>query len=128
MSASAALTVRQGNPDSTQAQFIAEGAITLTGNYATPGNTLDLSALGVPSNAVPNRVEVYEEPTAGNAPIGYLFVYAKGTTQANGKLQVLQCAGSAAPAAEIPDGAYPAALTTNTANIRFKAWFPSFAG
>jgi len=103
--------------------------LTLSGNYgvaAAHGDVLDLSQLGIPSNQVPTSVFIFEQPTAGNAPTGYSFLYAPGTTQANGKMIVLQGgAANSNPMAEISQGgAYPGALTAGTANIKAIATFP----
>lgn len=121
------------NVDATQNQLIVDGALTLSGNYGgadTHGDTLSFAGFDeIKSSSVPTRVEIFEAPTAGNAPTGYSFVFAPGTTQANGVLQVLQGAAAISePQAEITAAAaYPAALTAATANIKFRAWFPSFA-
>ena len=88
--------------------------ITASGNYATGGDTLDLTAVtgapGVtlpPTSQLPLLVEV-----KGQA--GYDYEYAAGTSQANGKLLVRQCAGSGNPQAELSSGAYPAGVTGDT--------------
>ncbi len=110
--------------DSTQNSLWCEGSITLSGNYgggSTNGDTLDLTPLQVSSDYAPKYVTVYQESTAGNAPVIYCFLYARGTTQANGLLQVTDFAG-----AQITQGAaYPAALTSTATppNIRFRAEF-----
>lgn len=115
--------------DMTQQEFIVDGLLTLSNNYggsATHGDTMNLAGL-VPSNLVPNRVEIFEAPAAGNAPTGYNFIYGFGSGPANGVLIVTQCAGASAPSSEITEGAaYPGALTAATANIRFRAWFTKF--
>jgi len=115
--------------DHMQNQFCVDGTLTLSGNYgggATHGDTMDLTGV-CPTDQVPNRVEIFEAPTAGNAPTGYVFVYAPGTKISNGLLVVMQGQGSAAPLLEITEGsAYPAALTAATANIKFRAWLTKF--
>lgn len=119
------------NVDATQNQFIVDGALALSGNYgggATHGDTLSFAGFDqIKSSEVPTFVEIFEAPTAGNAPTGYSFLYAPGTSQANGLLQVLQGAAAISePQAEITEGAgYPAALTAATANLKFRAYFPS---
>lgn len=116
--------------DTTQSTQIARGTIGLSGNYgggATNGDTLDLSKIGAQSSKPPVEVEIYEEPAAGTAPTGYKFLFAKGTTQKNGQLVVLQ--GGAAvstPQAQITQGAaYPAGLITaaNAGYLKYKATF-----
>lgn len=105
--------------DATQDFVVAQGAVVLTGNYPAHGDTLDLSKLGIPSNAVPVRVEVFEQPAAGTDPSGYQFIFCLGTTQANGVLAVFN--GAATP---FTTGAYNAALLAAT--LGFRAWFQSF--
>jgi len=111
---------------SNQNELIVSGALTLSGNYGGASTHGDMMNLGtfdkIKSQQPPEKVEVYQEPTAGNAPVIYLFLYGRGTTQANGVLIVTDFAG-----VEITEGAaYPAALTDPTANLRFRAYFPSF--
>ncbi len=109
--------------DSTQDSLWAEGSITLSGVYggaSTHGDTLDLTGL-VSSDYRPKYVEIYQEPTSGNAPVIYCFLYGRGTTQANGVIIVTDFAGAEITAA----AAYPAALTSTATppNIRFRAEF-----
>jgi hypothetical protein len=115
--------------DCTQQQICVDGTLTLTGNYggaATHGDTMSFAGLdAIKSNQVPNLVEIFEAPAAGNAPTGFLFAFGYGTTQANGVLIVMQDGAAAGPEAELTQGAaYPAALLAATANLRFRAWFP----
>ncbi len=117
-----------GGLDSTQNELIVDGLLTLTADYgggSTNGDTLDFTGHDlIKSQQAPRKVEIYQEPTAGEAPVIYNFLYARGTSQANGLLVVTDFAG-----AQITPGAgYPAALTdTDPApNIRFRAYFPSF--
>jgi len=118
---SALLADPKNGLDSTQDSIWAEGPVVLTGNYggaSTHGDTLSLAGL-VSSDYPPKFCEVYQEPTSGNAPIIYCFIYGRGTTAANGVLIVTDFAG-----VEITQGAaYPAALTAATANLRFRAEF-----
>lgn len=65
------------------------GPITLSGNASGTGDTLSLAGL-VPSNSVPDWVEIIEIPTAGTAASGCSFNYASGTTQANGAVQTFK--------------------------------------
>lgn len=128
VAASLNLNVLPDPTDRTQQSIVVYGNLTLSGNYGaggSHGDTLDLSQLGIPSGQLPSALFVYEEPTAGNAPTGYSFLYARGTTQANGKLIVMQGGAAASnPMAEITQGgAYPGALTAATANIKFEATF-----
>jgi hypothetical protein len=74
--------------DTTQATQIVRGTITLSGNYgggATNGDTLSFAAMpNNPTNAVPLRVFIYEQPAAGTAPGGWRAIFCPGTTIANG--------------------------------------------
>ncbi len=109
--------------DSTRNSMIVEGSLTLSGNYggaSTDGDTMDLSGF-VASDYAPKRVRIFQEPTVGNPPVIYCFLYARGTDQSDGLLQVTDFAG-----AQISQGAaYPAALTDDdpAPGIRFEAWF-----
>ena len=88
MSATATLLTTVTNPDATQNNFLAFGTITLAGSYATNGDVLDLSQLGIPSNQLPLAVEIYEVTPAANKPaFGAQWLYLPGTTQANGILE-----------------------------------------
>jgi hypothetical protein len=63
-------------------------------------------------------VEIYEEPLAATqTAVGSSFAFAKGTTQANGKLQINTANGT-----PFATGAYGAAYSGTT--IKFRAWFP----
>ncbi len=103
--------------DSTRTSLIVEGSLTLTGSYVTFGDTLSFAGV-CSSDYPPKFVQIYQEPTAGAAPVIYCFLYGRGTTQANGVLIVTDFAG-----AEIPAATYPAALTAAGANIKFRAEF-----
>ncbi len=117
-----------GGYDTTQNEEIVDGLLTLSGNYggaSTHGDTIDFTGHDlIKSQQAPRKVEIYQEPTAGVAPVIYCFLYGRGTTMANGVLIVTDFAG-----VEITEGsAYPAALTNTDVppNIRFRAWFPTF--
>ncbi len=114
--------------DRSERQVRVYGNLVLSGNYggaASHGDVLALGALGIPSDQPPSELFVYEEPTAGNAATGYTFIYARGTNQNTGQLIVMQNAGAGAPFVELTQGgAYPAALTAATANLKFIAHFP----
>lgn len=119
----ATATKSKGYPvsDTTQSTQIVRGTVVLTGNYATHGDVLDLSTVGAQSSKPPVRVFVYDQPPAGTSPSGYEFTYCPGSTPANGKLCVMENAGAAGAFAELPAGAYPAALTGAT--LAFEAVF-----
>jgi hypothetical protein len=80
----------QGVPDVTDREEFISGVITFSGNYATGGDTLSFSGTNkIQSRSAPNRVEIYEEPLAASqTATGSIFIFAKGTTQANGKIQI----------------------------------------
>ena len=106
-----------GNPTVDQNQLIVDVFITLSGNYGTGASNGDILSFAntnfIQSRRVPIWVDIYEEPLAGNAPSGYTFVWAVGTTQANGQLIVLQGgAAVSSPQAQYTQGsAYSGALT-----------------
>jgi hypothetical protein len=64
--------------------------ITTAGNYATHGVTLSLAGLGVPSNSIPDTVQIFEQPATGTSASGVSYIFANGTTQANGAVQLFQ--------------------------------------
>ena len=70
-------------------QFKVEGTITATSTVpASPtGDTLSLVGLCA-SNSLPTSVRIFEKPASGTAGWGGSFVYAPGTTQANGTVQL----------------------------------------
>lgn len=109
--------------DSQRDSLWVEGNLVLSGDYGgadTHGDTLDLTGFAA-SDYSPKNVWIYQEPTAGVAPVIYCFLYGRGTTPANGVLIVTDFAG-----AEITEGdPYPAALTNTDVppNIRFIARF-----
>lgn len=97
-------------------------SITPSGSYAANGDTLDLSAIaGLGTNAVPDFAEINSEASPQS---GYFYGFKAGTTLANGKFTVSQCAGSAAAAGDIGAGAYPAGVTGDTIKAVF--WFSNF--
>lgn len=90
--------------------------------YATGGLVMDMSQLGVPSDAVPQFVDVQSMPAAGTSPSGFVYNFCPGTTQANGKLAIFESAGSAAALAEFGNGSAIAAGISGDA-ISFVAYF-----
>jgi len=117
-----------GGLDSTQNELIVDGLLTLSGNYggaSSNGDTIDFTGHDlIKTQQPPRKVEIYQEPTAGNAPVIYCFLFGRGTTQANGVLIVTDFAG-----VQITEGSpYPAALTSTDVppNVRFRAYFPTF--
>ena len=75
--------------DVTEREQFYTGSLAFSGNYTTGGDPLSFAVQGILSNSAPVKVEVYEEPIAGSqTATGLQFVYAKGTTSANGTLQI----------------------------------------
>ena len=105
MAATATARTTQPILDTTQATQVTIWTVSLTGNYTSGGDTLDLSAYPTQSAQIPIWVDFSESPTASVAPSGYNFYYQPGTTPANGLLRVTSAAGT-----ELTAGAYPAAL------------------
>lgn len=109
-----------GVPDTTAKEAVYQGTLTLTGNYGgstTHGDTLNLGNASIVSNAVPLRVEIYQQPASGTAPGNCTGVYCPGTTIANGVVSF------ANGGTELTGGsAYTGA--TSTAVWKFRAWFP----
>lgn len=124
MSATAALLNSiQPNPvDVTQQEFIVDGTVTLAGNYPTNGDTLSLAGLGIPSNQLPTKVELFEATPAPGPATGLSFVFVPGTTQANGLLEVFS--GSTQESTATYASILGAVAATFV--LRFRAWFPKF--
>lgn len=106
-----------GNPDSTKAGGNYIGTLTFSGSYVTGGDALSFSVQGVLGYAAPLQVEVYEQPTTSQTGTGYAFVYAKGTTTANGKLQIFSTAST-----QFSAGAYGTTFATTT--VKCRIWLP----
>ena len=99
--------------------------LTTSGSYTTGGgDTLNLIGI-VPSNSVPVFVDIQEMPPAGTVASGLEFRFAVGTTQANGKMQAFQTAGSnAATTLAIGAGTpatYPVGTAANTGSTTLVA-------
>jgi hypothetical protein len=90
MSVALAVDSLQGVPDVTEREEFVQGVLTFSGNYPANGDTLSFAGSNkIQSRSAPNRVEIYEEPLAATqTATGATFVFAKGTTQANGKVQI----------------------------------------
>ena len=122
MSAVASLNLAlQPDPiDTTQQEFIVDGIVTLTGSYPTNGDTLSFAALSIPSNQLPNKVELFEATPAPGPASGLVFVYLPGTTQATGILVIFNGTTQQTTAT------YASILTVTGFSLRFRAWFPKF--
>lgn len=88
------------------------GTLTPSASYTTTGVAINFAAAGVRSSKVPKFVGI-----AGAA--GYEFVYAAGTTAADGKL-----VGYSTAATELTAAAFPAGITGVA--IPFYAIFEQF--
>jgi hypothetical protein len=107
----------RGVPDATQSEEIVQGTIAFSGSYPAGGDALSFAGTNkIQSRSAPIRVEIYEQPTAGQTAVGALFAFLKGTTQANGLLQI-----NTAYTTPFTTGAYGSAFATTT--VKFRAWF-----
>lgn len=96
------------------------GAIAASGNYATAGDTLDLTpleSLGVPTTKSPIAGTAWMDGLAG-----YDYVFAPGAAINSGKVKIFQQGSAAGAFAELAAGAYPAAITADS--ITFYGIFP----
>jgi len=89
-----------------------------SGNYATGGDTVNLTSILNPNN-ITNAVAGYPgritEPIVKQFAGGYVAELIPGTTLANWKLKIFS-----APATELAAGAYPAAITGDFFILGFK--------
>lgn len=98
--------------------------------YATGGIACDFTGL-IPGVATVLKVAVrsqksWNSPASPTSPYSpntteYEYYYTPGGTLANGKLQIFEAAGSAAPLSEIAASATPAVVSNDT--IGFEGWF-----
>jgi hypothetical protein len=105
-----------GSTDATKAEGVYLGTLTFSGTYSTGGDTLSFAVAGVNAYVAPLRVEVYEQPTTSQTAVGDVFIYAKGTTAANGKLQIFTSSGSQYSGSP--------GTTFATTTVKARAWFP----
>ena len=86
------------------------GTIAASGNYATSGDTLDLSQFPI--------IATTQAPIQGTAwtdgLAGYDYVFYPGTAMNNGKVKIFQQGSGAGAFAELASGAYPSAITSDT--------------
>ena len=116
-------TIAPQNPDTTGREIIVDGTVALTANYGTStshGDPLDLTQLGdlLKSSQLPTKVEVWEDPAAGTAPTGYMFIFCPGTTQSNGLLAI------AIDGTELTHETYATAFPSGLPTLSIRAWFP----
>lgn len=115
--------------DATRSRIIVEGTLTLTANYGTNsshGDTVNFSGVAN-SDLPPAWVDIREDQGAGNAPLGFRYIYNSGTTQANGVLTIVGSgASSGQGGTEITEGGAYSGTTPslNNAVLRFRAAFP----
>lgn len=91
--------------------------------YVAGGDTCDLTQLfallgGMPGSVVPSfeavaKVQIRSFPNAPGANAMFEYRYCKGTTLANGTMQVLTGAAAQSGLAELAAGNYPAGVTTD---------------
>ncbi|MGH9682175.1 MAG: hypothetical protein ACRD4S_00975 [Candidatus Acidiferrales bacterium] len=85
------------------------GTIAATGNYATGGDTLDLSQSPVVASSQP--------PIQGTAWMdglaGYDYVFIPGAAMNSNKVKIFQQGASAGAFPELAAGAYPAAIASD---------------
>ena len=83
------------------------GTITASGNYATGGDTLDLSKFPA--------VAATQPPVQGTAWMdglaGYDYVFSAGSAMNNAKVKIFAQGTSAGAFPELAAGAYPGAIT-----------------
>lgn len=118
------LAITISNVVATFTTYEVYGTITPTGNYATGGDTLSFASQDqIKSSSLPTQVEIYSAHST-TTPQTNMFVYnyAPGTSQANGKMQVFTGAAAQTALTELSAGAYPAGVTADT--IQFHATFP----
>lgn len=123
MALSIAVDNLRGVPDVTEREEFIQGTITFSGSYVVGGDTLSFAGNNkIQSRTAPNRVEVYEEPVAGTqTATGLTLIFAKGTTQANGTLQIFGPGTEGAPM-QSAAAAYGSSFAATT--VKFRAWFP----
>lgn len=86
------------------------GTIAASGNYATGGDTLDLSqAPNIASTRAPLQGTAWMDGLAG-----YDYVFTPGSAMNNGRVKIFQQGASAGAFPELASGAYPAAIGSDT--------------
>jgi hypothetical protein len=86
------------------------GTVAASGNYATGGDTLDLSQFPIIASTQP--------PTLGTAWMdglaGYDYVFIPGAAMNSGKVKIFQQGSSAGAFPELASGTYPGAIAGDT--------------
>jgi hypothetical protein len=89
------------------------GTVTVSGNYSTSGDTLDLSQFPIiATTQSPIQGTVWMDGLAG-----YDYVFNPGAALNSGKVKIFQQGASAGPFAELAAGAYPSAITGDTITL-----------
>lgn len=101
--------------------------ITPSGSYPGTPDTLNLAGMaGVPSNSLPDWVDIFEQPLSGQTPSGCLYNWCQGTTQANGKVWVGVSGGSGLPHAQAGNVTYASLGIGSNQNLIGIAQFSKF--
>jgi hypothetical protein len=113
---------------SNQSNLIIYGTLVFSGSYVSGGDTLNFLTAGttqggmgadaIKSLSLPQFSQIVEAPVVGTAASGYTYLFAPGTTQANGAVQLF-LGGT-----QLSAGAYPAGVTGAVVRGRFE--FPAF--
>jgi hypothetical protein len=86
------------------------GTVAATGNYASGGDTIDLSQNPIVASS--------QAPIQGTAWMdglsGYDYVFFPGTGMNNGKVKMFQQGSGAGAFPELSSGTYPGAITSDT--------------
>jgi hypothetical protein len=86
------------------------GTVAATGSYTTSGDTLDLSQVPIIASA--------QAPIEGTAWMdglaGYDYIFSPGAAMNSNKVKIFQQGAAAGAFPELPSGAYPAAITSDT--------------
>ena len=104
------------NIDEGESCFYVTFTFVLTGNYGTGashGDTLNFNTLPIPSSSIPFWVDIFEMPTAGTAPNGYVFGYASGTvapTRDSGVMTIFNNLGEYTPGSAYSAGLLGASM------------------
>ncbi|MGH9690056.1 MAG: hypothetical protein ACRD4C_02940 [Candidatus Acidiferrales bacterium] len=86
------------------------GTVAASGNYATGGDTLDLSqAPVIASTQAPVQGTAWMDGLAG-----YDYVFYPGSAMNTGKMKIFQQGASAGAFPELAAGAYPAAISSDS--------------
>lgn len=101
--------------DRGQALIWVQFTVKATLNYPANGDTLDLSGIAPPGcGGLPVRgtMSITSYPLSGNVHSGYTYCYIEGTTQKNGKMQLLLPTGASNALTDIGNSnPYPAAVS-----------------